>query len=243
MVFESTPETIAYLREKASTLLNEFDAADGLASYYALHHAAPKCQMILSQGGDDRPDGFLTTCLTGIDLFRPLATLRVRGMGVEEILIRKGLTEGRPYLLIAPEQLMERLTPLLSLSQVTTYRILRLNPSHFQSEINALVRRGTDPMGNPHVQIADEEGQAASAGVNWRSPIFAEIYVNVKKGRRRLGWGRSMVNALVEELMKLGVTPLYNVVIGDEVSAALAEKVGFVDTGAREMMCEAVRRS
>ncbi len=241
MFMHSTRETLPLLREKASELLNEFDAADGLASYYALYHNGDRCQLALAEGPDGSPEGFIVSCMTGIDLFRPLVTLRLRGMGGEETLLREGMTAGRPYLLVAPENLVHRLSPYLSVSQVVTYRILRLNPAHFQGEINALVLHSLDPSGNPHTEIKDENGLAASAGVNWRSPIFAEIYVNVKPGNRRHGWGRSLVNALAEDLMKLGVTPLYNVAIGDEASASLAEKVGFVDTGAREIMCEAVR--
>ena len=50
-----------------------------------------------------------------------------------------------------------------------------------------------------------------------------------------------MVNALAGDLLKEGVTPLYNVVEGNEASLELALQVGFVDTSAREVMAHAAR--
>lgn len=100
---------------------------------------------------------------------------------------------------------------------------------------------GADPEGNPRAEVRRGSHAVAVAGVNWRSPIFAEIYVQTEEEQRERGWGRAAVNALVAELLKLNVTPLYSVTEKNDASLALAERVGFVDTGAREIMAHAMR--
>jgi len=64
----------------------------------------------------------------------------------------------------------------------------------------------------------------------------------VQPGRQRRGWGRTLVNAVAGDLLKLGVTPLYSAAASHSASLELADQVGFVDTGAREVVCEATRR-
>lgn len=79
MTIPSTPATLPTLRQSVRDLLNEFDAADGLATYYGLYHDPQRTTLFVHQDGDGRVDGFLARCQTGFDLFRPLVTLRVRG--------------------------------------------------------------------------------------------------------------------------------------------------------------------
>ena len=55
------------------------------------------------------------------------------------------------------------------------------------------------------------------------------------------GWGRSVVKAVVVSLVNSGITPLYSVSDDNERSYDLALDVGFVDTGAREFMAQALR--
>ncbi|GAB4480398.1 MAG: hypothetical protein Kow00124_27060 [Anaerolineae bacterium] len=241
MTIQSTQATLQYWRDVARDLLNEFDAADGLASYYTLHHDPKRTTLTVHRSGDGVLDGFLACCQTGIDLFRPLVTLRLRGVGAEAPLIREALAPGRPYLLVVPEPLVERLKGHLEISDPVLNRIMRLDPARFQPEINALVIRTRDRAGNPRAEIRRGDEVLGAAGVNWRSPIFAEVYVQVSTEHQRQGLGRSLVNAVAADLLKLGVTPLYNAALNDKVSLALAEKVGFVDTGARELMAQARR--
>ena len=241
MTISSTPATLETLRNSARDLLNEFDAADGLASYYTLYHDPKRTMLFLHHGSGGAVDGFLVRCQTGIDLFRPLVTLRVRGNQALPGLIEEGLTAGWPYLIVVPAGLAERLEPYLTLSQASLNLILRLDPARFRPEINALVVRGEDTAGNPRAEIRSGKRTLAVAGVNWCSPIFAEVYVHVEPEERGRGRGRAVVNALVEELLKQGITPLYNVTDGNDISLELARQVGFVDTGAREIMAQVVR--
>ena len=49
------------------------------------------------------------------------------------------------------------------------------------------------------------------------------------------------MKAVAAELLRQGVTPLYSVAEDNEPSYDLALDVGFVDTGAREVMAQVVR--
>jgi hypothetical protein len=241
MINVPDPATFQQLRDGVRDLLNEFDAADGLASYYALHHDPRRTSLYLHRDPTGMVDGFLVCCQTGFDLFRPLVTLRLRGQGALPELIEQGLTAGRPYLAVVPAGLVERLEPYLAFNQPSRNLILRLDPSRFRPEPNVLVTHRQAPDGNPRAEIRRGKEVAAVAGVNWRSPLFAEIYVQVNIERRRQGWGRSVAMALCAELLRLGVTPLYSVAEDNYASRDLAEQIGFVDTGAREVVAEVVR--
>jgi predicted GNAT family acetyltransferase len=79
----------------------------------------------------------------------------------------------------------------------------------------------------------------ASAGVNWRSPRYAEIYVYVDGNVRGRGYGKSVVARAAGDLLEAGITPLYVVAEDNTASIRTAQAVGFEDTGAREYICEA----
>jgi hypothetical protein len=243
MTIPSTPATLSYLRNNVRSLLNEFDAADALACYYVLHHDSKRTTLFMHRDQRGMVDGFMARCQTGFDLFRPLVTLRLRGQGALPDLFSEGLAQGRPYLMILPPSLLERVVPYVNLSEVTHNLILRLDPTRFHPEINVLVTTRHDPDGNPRAEIKHGEQVIAAAGVNWRSPVFAEIFVHVQEGQREQGYGRAVIVALVTELMKLKVAPIYAVAENNAASYEAALRAGFVDTGAREIMGQATRIS
>jgi len=122
----------------------------------------------------------------------------------------------------------------------TRNRMLRLDPARYHPVINVMVEEHFDEQGNPRCEIRRGEQVLAVSGVNWRSPIFAEVYVHVASASRGRGWGQAVVSACVATLLAMGVTPVY---IADQTNAAsleLAQRVGFVDTGAREIVGEAL---
>jgi hypothetical protein len=186
-------------------------------------------------------DGFLARCQTGFDLFRQLVTLRLRGQGALPELLSEGLAIGRPYLMVVPAALGERIAPYVTLTDVIHNLILRLDPTRFYTEINVLVTTRRDPDGNPRAEIKQGDQIIAAAGVNWRSPVFAEVFVQVQEGQRGQGYGRGVLVALVTELLKLKVTPIYAVAENNPASYETAQRAGFVDTGAREIMGQAIR--
>lgn len=241
MTIPSTPSTLAYVRSNVRDLLNEFDTADALASYYTLYHNDKRTTIYMHRNNQGEIDGFLTSCQTGIDLFRPVVTLRVRGTDPLEPLLSEGLPAGRPHLMIIPAYLLERVESLLTLTDIQRNRIYRLDLETYRPQINALVVTKQDPSGNPRAEIRRNDSIVAAAGVNWRSPLYAEIYVNVLSDNQGRGMGWAVVNALVAELLKMEVTPLYNAAENNIASRELAERVGFIDTGAREIMAQAMR--
>lgn len=241
MAIPSTAATLQYLRESARDLLNEFDAADALASYYALYHDPQRTTLFVHRNTEDVVDGFLARCQTGFDLFRPLVAMRVRGSGALPVLLESGLSPGHPHLIALPARLAEQVTTHVALSEVARNLILRLEPARFRPVINVLVARSQDLSGNPRAIIRRGDQTVASAGVNWRSPIFAEVYVQVDAAFWSRGYGLSVLSAVVEELLKKQAMPIYAVERSNEASRKLAQEIGFVDTGAREVMAQAVR--
>ena len=233
----SDPSNLRILRAEARELLNEFDAADGLACYYALHHDDKRTTLVVHSDRAGLIDGFLTTCMTGFDLFRPLVTIRARG-GNDPVpeLVQATLKAGRPYLLIVPDGLFERVEPLVKVTDPVRMQIMRLDPARFHPDLNVMVVTRFETDGSPRAEVRHGDTVAAVAGINWYSPIFAEIFVQVVPEYRKRGWGRSVVRALCAELLKQRVTPLYNVAEDNDDSFTLADDVGFVDTGAREIM-------
>jgi hypothetical protein len=234
-LIESTNATLSTLRKEARALLNEFDVADALASYYALHHEPKRTTLVISRR-EGEVNGMVARCMTGIDLFRPVITLRLRGQNALPAILHKALVPGRPYLLIVPESYVTRLEPHLQLSGLSTNLLLRLDPAQFTPQMNALVVETTAPDGTPRTEIRREEQVVGAAGVNWVSPLFAEVYVTVNEQHRLKGLGRSLLTTLIATLIKRQVTPLYTVDVTNQPSLALAKSVGFVETGAREVM-------
>ncbi len=238
MTTASTPATLNDMRSTARKLLNEFDAADGLATYYTLYHDPNRTQIWLHHT-DGEADGFLVRCQTGMDLFRPIVTLRVRGQAPVEPLLRAALEPNRPYIIVFPNNMAKRIDPFVKLHGMATNLLMRFDPSLFQPEVSVLVEPTTSPDGHPRMEIKRGDEVVAAAGVNWASPEFAEVFVTVQDEDRMRGLGRTVLNALVEALLKKRVTPLYVVNHTNMASRKLAAKVGFVDTGAREISAQA----
>ncbi len=230
-------------RGALAPLLNEQSPADALAIYYAFHHPADRSQIFVRQSAAlQRADGFLVRARTGMDLFRPLITLRSDTEEAARALLREGLTPNRPYYLVVPEALRGWLDKYVSVSEAETYKIYRYEAPPTSPPINVLLVTSQGPDGTPRAEIRSTANQAgAVAGVNWMSPRWAEIYVHTDPAVRGRGWGKAVVANVAQQLVARGRAPLY--VTGDtnEYSMRLAEAVGFVDTGYREYVGQALR--
>jgi predicted GNAT family acetyltransferase len=104
--------------------------------------------------------------------------------------------------------------------------------------VNVLVRRASSADGSERFQIESQGQLVAMAGTNWKSPKFAEVFVYVHPKGRGRGWGRSVVSACTTYLLEERLRPLYMVREGNQASVGLAEGLGYVDTGARELSGE-----
>jgi hypothetical protein len=221
-------------RSAARRLLDDSSPAGAFAAYYALHHDPKRTTLFIHRNRDGQPDGLLVRAQTGMDLFRPVVVARAALDEVALDLFKTGLLPGRPYYLVAPLSLANAVNRCLIVSDPELLRIYRLDPAKFDPELNVLVVANPAPDGSPRFEISSQGAVQAAAGVNWRSPRFAEVYVYTEPAARGRGWGKSVTSALVGSLLKSRLTPLYFVDEQNSASIKLAESIGFVDTGERE---------
>jgi GNAT superfamily N-acetyltransferase len=240
------PQTLNELNEKRRAirpLLSPTNPGDALASYYALWHDPRRTQLTLHHSADGRVDGFVAVCQTGADLFRPLVTLRAPDQRVVDSLLHEALVPHRPYQVIVPVTLASAVREQMEIAHSTLNRVYLLDLGRFQPVINVLVQRVKGPEGNPRFQIESRGQLAAMAGTNWRSPhgrgsAFAEVFVYVHPMGRGRGWGKSVVSACTNALLEERLRPLYVVEEGNQASIAIAEGLGYVDTGLRTFVGE-----
>jgi GNAT superfamily N-acetyltransferase len=224
-------ERIKKKRQAIRPLLSTTDPADALASYYALWHDPRRTQLSLHHNPSRQVDGFVAVCQTGIDLFRPLVTLRAADENGAIELLRAALAPGRPYQVIVPVTLATAVQAHLVISHSSLLHIYRLDPSRFAPIINVLVQRLAGADGTPRFQIESQNQVMAMSGTNWRSPAFAEVFVYVHPHGRGRGWGKSVVSACTAALLEERLRPLYMVEKENEASIQIAESLGYVDTG------------
>jgi len=240
-------------RQAIQHLLNSRSPADALASYYALYHPEDRTTLLIhrTQGAGERADGFLVLCRTGMDLFRPLLTLRVADEQAAAELLESALPAEAAVMIAVPLDLRPVVEAFFSLTGETTGAIYQLERHDFRPIINVLVMQAPSPDGSPRFVIRGQSfdrgarsmGPAvATAGINWRSPYFADIYVQVDPAVRGRGLGKSVVSALSNWLLGQSVIPLYTASDTDEASAQVAAGLGFRDTGARVLFCDGIRR-
>lgn len=236
------------LRRSIRPLLDERDPADALAAYYAFYHADTRTHLVGHQGEAGQTTGYIAISRTGMDLFRPLVTLRLPpddlNSGLD--LITNALPEGSDVMLYAPARYEPLLKALFDIETDEQVRLLVLDQNRFEPIINVLVTQATSPDGLPRFVIRSQKDPgevAAAAGLNWQTRYFAEISVLTSPGERRQGWGRSVVASMIHHLLQNGRTPLYVTGERNQASLQLAESVGFRDSGVRMIFAQATRKN
>jgi len=241
-------QTLPEKRQAIRRLLNDYNPADAMAAYYAFHHPDHKTQLVTYPAGTDRAIGYVALSRTGIDLFRPLVTLRlpVNDMMASVALFYQALQPGTAVILSAPIQYRPLLEALIDIHAEERLHLFALDQRRFEPIINVLVARSVSSNGLPRFVIRSAASGSsevvAAAGLNWQSPAFAEISVSTSLRHQRQGWGRSVVAAMVQYLLDSGRQPLYMAAEQNQPSIRLAESVGFVDSGIREVMLQGVVR-
>lgn len=234
-------------------LLREREPADAMAAYYALYHPDERTTLVTPPlRAEQRADGYVAFSRTGIDLFRPLVTMRLptdrdpAATDAAAALLRQALAPGQPVIISAPDRYLPLLRALCDIQSEERLRLYALDGRRFEPIINVLVTRSEGPGGLARFTIRSSqtgtEEVAATASLNWQSPHFAEIAVSTRPQFRRQGWGRSVVAALCQHVLDSGRAPLYVVSEENAASIQLAESVGFSDTGAREAFLQASLR-
>jgi len=233
---------MATLREQRALLaplLDTSSPADAPTAYYALYHDPNRSSLFVQTNTEGRAAGFVGRFQTGIDLFRPVIVMRCWQPEVAADLLSEALIAGRPYLLFSSVNQLPMAGGSLQISNERLLSIYALDRSRFTPMINVLVVTKTAPDGTPRAEIHSGDLHAV-AGVNWQSPGFAEIYVHTDAEARQRGWGRSVAAACTERVLASGRIPLYLVEKDNEASVNLAENLGYVDTGARQVFADTV---
>lgn len=220
--------------------LSPSDPGDALALYYALYHDPARTQLWLHFDAARRVDGLAAVCQTGFNLFQPTVVLRAADVEVAVSLLRLALHPGRPYYVVTTPALAPALPVLVRLEQEQVNHIYLFDPRRRRPEINVLLQPARSADGSPRFVIRSQGQVAAEAGVNWRSPYFAEMFVYTQPQARGRGWGRTVAAACAVALHQLGVQPLYAVGQDNQASLSLAGAAGFVDSGAREFAGQGV---
>lgn len=226
-------------RAAVRQLLDEASPADAPTAYYALYHDAARSKLFVHGDESGRVWGFAGVFQTGIDLFRPLLTLVCLDAASARSVLKEALIPGRSYILFARANQVPLLRDLLRMDQVRILHILRLDPRRFRPVINVLARHETAYDGTPRCVI-EAGGAQAVAGLNWQSPSFAEVFVHTDPPLRGRGLGTSVVAGVTQAVLAEGRTPLYLVEESNKPSRRIAEALGYVDTGARQVYADTI---
>jgi hypothetical protein len=232
----SVPEARKQIRE----LIDDSNPAESPTAYYVLFHPVEKSTLFTVTNGHGKTVGFVGRFQTGMDLFRPLVTLKAPSPEVAAQLLSKGLVEGRPYIFFAGLNQLAMIGGSLHIENQRILRIYTLDPARFSPQMNVMVQHSTAHDGTPRCEVKHENKTISVAGVNWKSPAFAEIYVNTEPIARQKGWGKAVVSGLTERLLKSGLRPIYLVENGNEESRGLIEGLGYYDTGSRQVYADTV---
>jgi hypothetical protein len=220
-------------------LLDDSSAADAPTAYYALFHDPARSKLFTTQDAARQVVGFAGRFQTGIDLFRPLVTLICQGAETAADLLAQALIPEHPYILFTSLSQYPLVGGNFEIDNHRVLHIYRLDVRRFHPVINVLVRQEKSHDGTPR-GVIEANGARAVAGVNWQSPAFAELYVHTDAAVRQRGWGESVVSVVTRAVLAGGRTPLYLVESDNDPSRALAEKLGYVDTGARQVYADVV---
>lgn len=238
---------LAASRRAIRHLLDEHSPADAAASYYAFYHPDGQTQLLPYPADAARAQGYVALSRTGLDLFRPLLTLRlpIQDMTTSADVIYQTLVPGTAVIILSPVTYLPLLQALFEIHSEEQLDVLILDPGRFEPIINVLVTSSTGPNGLPRFIIRSssrEQEVVASSGINWQTPHFAEISVNTATGHQRQGWGKSVVAAMVRYLLENGRTPLYTVAPQNTPSQELARSIGFTSSGVSKVMLQGVLR-
>lgn len=237
---ETVPISIAD-RSRLANLVSERLPADALAAYYALNHPGPRVRLVGLQTTQGDLVGFAVEAQTGHDLFRPLVIPVASQPEGLRALLHALTAQGRPFLLHLPLDQQSWIGPELTLEQIRPVYLYRSDPGAFPTEFNVLVVESSTPDGLKRFEIRSRKEVVAAAGLNWRSPYFAEVYVEGTLEASSRGLTRSVFAAATGHVLGENLTCLTFVGDSDVQAQAMAEWVGYRRTGDRYFLAHAVR--
>ena len=237
---QSAP-TLIEARRAMRHLLDPNNPADARADYYAFEHPEFKTTLVTHHPGRARAVGYVCLSRTGLDLFRPLVTMRLPygEMEVGTDLIYNAIPVGSSVLMSVSAENISLIRALFTIEAEQETAFFALDRRRYQPILNVLVTSEVSANNMPRYMIRRSGETVASASLNWQSPHFGEINVQTSPQHRRQGWGRSVVSAVTTYLVESGRDPIYVASTDNEASFELAQSVGFVDTLHREYFVEA----
>jgi hypothetical protein len=216
-------------RDIARTFAAPLHARDAIAQYYSCEYDPKRVKLT------GTAQAWVAVCSTGMDLFRPFVVMGGEGPQLRAEL-RSALTPLRHYLFAAPARLHDDLAAVCHLHGENANAVYALTGGAHQPVVNILVQVSQLPDGNVRARIPARDGSlAAEAGTSWVSSRFAEVFVRVSEGARCRGLGKSVVSAVTARVLDAGRTPIYVTSIHNTAAQKLAERLGYADTGAREL--------
>ncbi len=204
-----------------------------------MFHDPARSALFTSEDNSGRVTGFAGRFQTGIDLFRPLVTLRCQTAECAADLLAEALTPGRAYIFFASLNQLPLVGGSLRFDNERLLHIYELDVARFEPVLNVLTRCTAGSNGLPRCTI-ELNGAQASAGLNWQSPAFSEVYVYTDPSARGRGWGSSVLSAVTQAVIDSGRVPLYLVEHDNEASREMARKLGYVDSGAWQVYADVV---
>lgn len=229
-------------RYRLAPLLDPRLPQDAMVAYYGLQHPADRVVVYGYYHVAHAPSGFLAVAQTGYDLFRPIAVPFAGSQAALRALLTVSLQPGRPVMLHLPAEQRSWAEETVDLSDPRIVELHRLDTKAFRPEINVLVVPVPSPTGLPRFEVRSGETVRASAGVNWKGDLFAEVYVESQPEAASQGHRRSALAAISGQLLSEGRLPLYQVGEADVASQAEAHWVGFRRTGDRSLLAQALLR-
>ena len=222
-------------RQAIAPLLRPHSPEDALATYYALHHGDARTRLAVHRDERGSADGFIAVCQTGFDLFQPLVVLQAPAEYVAADLLRTALSPGRSYHVFVSPHLASAALAELDVQKAALCRVFEARRADYRPVINVLVTSSRGPDGAMRFAVRAADGRVvAESGANWRTAEFAEVFVHVEFPARGRGLGKSVVSACATYLLESGLRPLYVVDQQDVESVAIADALGFTDTGVRQ---------
>lgn len=226
-------------RRYVRTLLDDTSPKDAPTAYYALFHDPRRSVLYTTTNERGQAEGFVGVFQTGQDLFRPLVTMFCKHSEAADVLLEQALTPNRPYIFFANLNQIPCLGEQVQLENQQILQIYRLDIARFKPHLNVTVVHSRSQNGTPRCEV-NAGGLRAVAGVNWQSPGFAEIYVHTDPDAQQRGWGKRVVMALTDQILREGRQPIYLVEARNEASHQLAQSIGYVDTGYRQVYADLI---
>ena len=221
------------------------DPADAAAAYYAFHHPEGKSSVLPYPSESERAEGFVTFSRTGLDLFRPLVTMRlpITDLETSAEVIYHAMQPETAVIIQAPAAYLPLLQALFDVQTIERFHLYTLKRHLFKPIINVLVTQTTGPNGLPRFVVRSQQDDRviASAGINWQSPSYVSLSVNTDAAQRRQGLGVSVLSAIMQYVVDNGRSPLYEIAANNNpASEHLAAHLGFRYSGEDKALVQAV---